>query len=78
MITIQGFKNSKNSIFILLDADGINEMIDYLNFIKDTESSMHLIEGNELGSEIEVLSNQGEEMYIIPHLKLINIDNLKP
>ena len=72
MITIQGFRNSKDSIFILFDTNGIDEMIDYLKLIRDSDSSMHLTEGNELTDDNEI----EDDMYAIPHLKIINIDNL--
>jgi hypothetical protein len=77
MITIQGFKEHNAGVFIVFDTAGIDEMIDYLNFIKSNDASMHLNVGNELGDEIEVYPNDGEEMYIVPHLKIINIDKLE-
>lgn len=70
MIAIQGFKKSKDSIYLIFDRKGIDEMIDYLNFIKN-ESSMHLIEGNELSSESEDVD---DDMFLIPHVKLVNIE----
>lgn len=72
MITIQGFEKSKDSIFILFDTEGINEMIEYLTFIRDKDSSIHLNEGNELSDQDDI----EEDMYFIPHVKLINIDKL--
>ena len=73
MIAIQGYKESKDSIFLIFDNEGINEMIDYLNFIKDKDSSMHLSKGNELSSDNEEVE---DDMYLITHVKLINIDKL--
>ena len=70
MISFQGFKDTKDSIFLVLDNEGIDELIDYLNFIKNQDSSMHLNEGNELVSTDEI----DEDMYFIPHVKLINLD----
>lgn len=72
MIAIQGFKKSKDSIFIILDTEGIDEMIEYLKFIKN-QSSMHLNEGNELSSNTEDIDN---DMYLIPHVKIVNVDKM--
>jgi hypothetical protein len=72
MITIQGFKKSKDSIFILLDNEGIEEMIGYLNFIKNQDSSIHLNEGNELIKDNDI----DDDMYFVPHVKIVNIDKL--
>lgn len=76
MITIQAFKNHPHSIFIVFDKEGIEDMISYLNSIKEKDSSMHLNEGNELEGELQVTPVEGGDMYTIPHLKIINIDNL--
>ncbi len=70
MIAFQGFKDSKDSIFLVLDNEGIDELIDYLNFIKNVDSSMHLNEGNELVSNDDI----DDDMYYIPHVKLINLE----
>ena len=70
MIAIKGFKESKDSIFIVLDTEGIDELIDYLNFIKN-ESSMHLNVGNELSTDAEEIDS---DMYVIPHIKIVNVD----
>jgi hypothetical protein len=72
MIAFQGFKKSKDSFFILLDTDGIEEMIGYLNFIKNQDSSIHLNEGNELINHHDM----DDDMYFVPHIKIINIDKL--
>jgi hypothetical protein len=77
MITIQAFKDYTHSIYIVFDKEGIDEMISYLNLIRDNDTSMHLNEGNELGGHVEVTPSEGGEMYIVPHLKIINIDNLE-
>ena len=74
MIAIQGYKESKDSVFLIFDNEGIHEMIDYLNFIKDKDSSMHLSKGNELSSDTEEVE---DDMYLITHVKLINIDKLE-
>ena len=72
MIAIQDFKKSNDSIFIILDTKGIGEMIDYLNFIKKA-SSMQLNKGNELS-----INNQNidDNMLLISHVKIINLDIL--
>lgn len=74
MIAIQGYKESNDSIFLVFDTEGINEMIDYLNFIKDRDSSIHLTKGNELSSDTKEVE---DDMYLITHVKLINIDKLE-
>ena len=48
MITIEMDKAS-DAVDIILDAQGVDEMITYLNFIKDKKDHMHLCVGNELG-----------------------------
>ena len=72
MISLQGFKDSKNSIHLLLDSEGIDELIDYLTFIKNEDSSFHLNEGNELSNFDDI----EDEMFSIPHLKIINLDKI--
>lgn len=73
MIAIQGFKESKESVFLIFDEEGIDEMISYLNFIKNSDSSIHLTEGNELSADKDDVD---EDMYLIPHMKLVNLDKL--
>lgn len=70
MITVQSFVKNE-SITIFLDYAGINEMIDYLNFIKDRDVSFHLNEGNEL-NEVPF----GDNMFVVPHIKILNVDKL--
>lgn len=71
MITIQSFIKN-DSITIFLDNEGIDEMISYLNFIKNKDTSFHLSEGNELeGTPFD------EKMFTVPHLKILNIDKLE-
>lgn len=72
MITLQGYKNSNDSIMILFDSNGIDEFIGYLNFIKSNDASMHLNIGNELGDE----SKMNNDMFIIPHFKIVNLDKI--
>lgn len=71
MITIQSFiKNDSMTIF--LDNNGIDEMIRYLNFIKNKDCSLHLSEGNELEQ-----TPFDENMFVVPHLKILNINKLE-
>lgn len=56
-------------IEILLDSNGIDELIDYLKSIKGENDHMYLVVGNELSEE------PSEEGYTtIKHIKLIHID----
>lgn len=71
MITIQGFIKNE-SITIFLDNDGIDEMISYLNFIRDKDCSFHLSEGNELEQ-----TPFDEKMFVVPHLKILNTNKLE-
>lgn len=61
--------NSLKSLEIYLDTRGVEELITYLNFIKDKHEHMHLIVGNELTGE-----KQNDCNISIDHVKLINID----
>ena len=47
MITIQSHIEN-TSITIFFDKEGIDEMIEFLNFIKNKDESLHLTIGNEL------------------------------
>ena len=70
MITIQSFIKI-DSITIFFDNEGIEEMINYLNFIKNNDASFHLSSGNEL-ADIPF----DEKFIVVPHLKMININKL--
>jgi 16S rRNA G527 N7-methylase RsmG len=59
---------SKKGIEVLLDSEGIDELINYLNFIKDNNESIHLIAGNELSEE-----NSQNKNDIIAHVKIIYV-----
>ena len=47
MIVIESTKQDV-SINIFLDHEGIDELIDFLNYIKKNDESLHLTQGNEL------------------------------
>ena len=72
MITIQGYKRSNKSIMMIFDSEGIEEFISYLNFIKNSDSSMHLNMDSELCKNEYI----DDDMYIIPHLKIINMEKV--
>ncbi|MCG3167163.1 MAG: hypothetical protein POELPBGB_02947 [Bacteroidia bacterium] len=61
--------SSKEGVEIYIDSDGINELINYLNFIKNEEDHMHLVAGNELS---EGLNQKGNKC--IKHVRLVYID----
>jgi hypothetical protein len=55
---------------ILLDANGIDELIRYLQFIKLHDESLHLTVGNELNEE----ESQQNGYQAIKHVKLIYVE----
>jgi hypothetical protein len=61
--------DSKDGIELLLDAEGVDELINYLHFIKNNQESFHLVAGNELSEEASQNDNK-----IIKHVKLIYVD----
>ena len=61
---------SKVGIEVLLDDNGVDELINYLNFIKSNQESFHLLAGNELNE----CKSQSENV-LIKHVKLIYIDH---
>jgi hypothetical protein len=70
MITIQS--NIKiSSVTIFFDNEGIEEMIGFLTHIKNRDVSFHLSIGNELEE-----TPFDEDMFVVPHAKIINIDKL--
>ena len=62
--------SNKEGIEILLNNDGVNELIAYLNFIRNNQESIHLIAGNELSEEASLNENK-----IVKHIKLVYIDS---
>lgn len=61
--------NIQEGVEILLDSEGVDELINYLHFIKNNQESMHLLAGNELNEEV---SQNGNE--IIKHVKLVYVN----
>ncbi len=57
------------SVEVLLDSDGVDELVNYFHFIKEKKESMHLTVGNELNGEYSQNGNK-----IINHVKLIFIE----
>jgi len=49
--------SSGQGIEVFLNAKGIDELIIYLNFIKDKQEHMHLVIGNELSEEMPTDGN---------------------
>lgn len=68
MIKVE-IENSKKGIEIILNNDGISELINYLNFLRENKDDFHLSAGNELE---EKPSQNGND--IITHVKLIYIN----
>jgi hypothetical protein len=71
MIIIQSYTKIDSVIFFF-DEKGIEEMISYLNDIKNNNTSFHLTSDNEL-DEIPF----DEEIFIVPHSKIVNVDKLE-
>jgi len=59
---------SKEGIEIILDAEGIDELINYLQFIKSNQESFHLVAGNELNVEASQNANE-----LVKHVKLVYV-----
>jgi hypothetical protein len=68
MITFE-LNESKTGIEVFIDSIGVDELIHYLNFIKDADESMHLIGGNELD---ETVNHKGN--ILVNHVKLIYLN----
>lgn len=60
--------NSKEGVEILLDNEGVDELISYLHFIKNNNESIHLTAGNELNEDISQTKNK-----VIKHVKLVHV-----
>jgi hypothetical protein len=65
MITFE-IDSSKEGVEIYLDANGVDELIRYLNFIKNNQDHCHLVVGNELEDKLNQDDNK-----IVKHVKLI-------
>lgn len=63
---------SKVGIEIYIDTKGIEELIEYLNFIKSSKDHIHLVTGNELD---ELIVKEGK--ISVKHVKQTYIDELK-
>jgi hypothetical protein len=62
-------ENNKEGVEILLDSLGVEELINYLHFIKNNQESIHLVAGNELNEDASQNNNE-----IIKHVKLVYIE----
>lgn len=60
--------NGKEGVEILVDTEGVDELINYLYFIKNNRESIHLVAGNELNEEASQNENE-----IIKHVKLVYV-----
>ena len=61
--------NSKEGVEVLLDSMGVEELINYLRFIKNNQESFHLVAGNELNEDASQNENE-----IIKHVKLVYLE----
>ena len=61
--------SSNEGVEILLDSRGVDELINYLHFIKDNQENFHLVAGNELNEEASQNKNE-----IIKHVKLVYVE----
>lgn len=55
MITFINYKNIPEQLEIIVDKQGIEELIEYLNFVKQSEDHIHLTLGTELNEYPEKL-----------------------
>lgn len=62
--------SSKEGIEIFLDENGVEELINYLSYIKKNNDHYHLLVDNELDNKL----NHGINT-LIKHVKLIYLDN---
>lgn len=63
------FEIENHGVDILLDNDGIEELMKYLQFIKTNDESIHLTAGNELSEDP---SQNGKN--IVKHVKIVYIN----
>jgi hypothetical protein len=68
MITIE-VDSSKEGIEIIVDSEGVDELIRYLLYIKKMKDHYHLLVGNELSEEIISSKNT-----LVKHAKLVYWD----
>ena len=68
MLTFE-IDGSNEGIEVFLDAEGIEEMINYLNYIKEHSDHHHLIVGKELDSKLINSANK-----LVKHVKLVYLD----
>lgn len=69
MITFE-IDSSNEGIELYIDANGINDLIRYLNFIKNNDDSYHLLIGNELDDQLYQVDNK-----LVKHVKLIYLND---
>lgn len=60
--------SSNRGVEILLDNEGVDELINYLHFIKNNHDSIHLVAGNELNEDASQNENK-----LIKHVKLVYV-----
>lgn len=68
MISFESEK-SINNIYLLIDKEGIDDLIGYLNYIKHNNESFHLVLGNEIEENPIIKGNSA-----VGHVKLIYLD----
>jgi hypothetical protein len=62
-------EKDKQSVEVYLNSAGIDELIRYLNFIKENQGHYHLIIGNELSESLINTNN-----VIVKHVNLIFLE----
>ncbi|WP_417520299.1 hypothetical protein [Marinobacter sp.] len=68
MISVE-LDESNEGLEIYLDAEGVDELISYLTYVKANKESFHLTAGNELQENLANESNRG-----IKHAKLVFLE----
>lgn len=70
MISIELEQGNKESVEIYLDENGIDELINYLGYIKHNKDHFHLLVGNELSDDKKQFQNS-----LVKHCKLIYLES---
>lgn len=74
MISFVTFIDAPEQLELIVDDKGIDELIDYLNYIKKDKDHMHLILGNEL-EEVPIYGERKGKTIIAKHVRLEYFDD---
>lgn len=74
MITILTFKDAQEEIEILVDNQGVSDLIDYLEYVKELTDHIHLTIDTEL-DRIEIPNSRIGKSLIAKHATIEFINN---